>query len=197
MRYDADHKERTRALLLREAARAIRAQGARGVGVATIMGKAGLTHGGFYAHFKSKDELIAEAMTAMFADILGKIDEYTRQRTPAEALAGYIDFYLSQRHRDDRARGCPIPALCGEAPHLAGAARRAFGAGIEAVSARLAGLLEATGQARPRQAAASLLAELAGALAMARAMPGSAESEFLLATSREALHRRFGLSATG
>ena len=193
MRYDAEHKERTRALLLKEAARAIRVKGPRGVGVAAIMGKAGLTHGGFYAHFKSKDELIAQAMTAMFADILDKIDEYTAQKTPAKALSGYIAFYLSQRHRDDRAHGCPIPALCSEAPHLSGAARRAFGAGIEAVSGRLAALLQGIGTPAPRQAATSLLAELAGALGMARAMPAAEQSDFVLATSRSALKQRFGL----
>ncbi|HEY0917415.1 MAG TPA: TetR/AcrR family transcriptional regulator [Solimonas sp.] len=193
MRYDAEHKERTRALLLKEAARAIRAKGPRGVSVATIMGKAGLTHGGFYAHFKSKDELVAEAMTAMFADIEARIDEYIERCTSTEALAGYIDFYLSQRHRDDRAHGCPIPALCGEAPHLPPAARRAFGTGIEAVRSRLQNMLESAGQAEPRAAAASLLAEMAGALAMARAVPGSEQSEQLLATSRRALRQRFGL----
>lgn len=193
MRYDAEHKDRTRALLLKEAARAIRAKGPRGVGVATIMGKAGLTHGGFYAHFKSKDELVAQAMTAMFAETLGKLDEYIAQKPPAEALAGYIGFYLSQRHRDDRAQGCPIPALCGETPHLSAAARRAFAAGIEAVRARMAALLGAIGISRPQEAAASLLAEMAGALGMARAMPSAEQSEFLLATSRQALLRRFGL----
>ncbi len=192
MRYDAEHKERTRALLLKEAARAIRAKGPRGVSVATIMGKAGLTHGGFYAHFKSKDELVAEAMTAMFADIEAQIDQYI-ERSPSEALSGYINFYLSQRHRDDRAHGCPIPALCGEAPHLPPAARRAFGAGIEAVSSRLAAMLESAGQSEPRTAAASLLAEMAGALAMARAVPGSEQSAQLLGSSRQALRQRFGL----
>ncbi|MDM4769590.1 TetR/AcrR family transcriptional regulator [Solimonas sp. SE-A11] len=194
MRYDAEHKERTRALLLKEAARAIRAKGPRGVSVAAIMGKAGLTHGGFYAHFKSKDELVAEAMTAMFSDIEAKMDDYMERCTSAEALSGYIDFYLSQRHRDDRAHGCPIPALCGEAPHLPAAARRAFGAGIEAVSHRLATMLEQAGQADPRAAAASLLAEMAGALAMARAVPTSEQSEQLLATSRRALRQRFGVA---
>ncbi|PPE75788.1 TetR/AcrR family transcriptional regulator [Solimonas fluminis] len=193
MRYDAEHKERTRALLLKEAARAIRAQGPRGVSVAAIMGKAGLTHGGFYAHFKSKDELVAEAMKAMFADIECKIDEYTGQKPPGEALAGYIGFYLSRRHRDDRAHGCPIPALCAEAPHLSGAARSAFAAGIEAVCARMAALLQGIGTPAPRQAAASLLAEMAGALGMARAMPTAEQSEFLLATSRRSLLLRFGL----
>ncbi|HSW12656.1 MAG TPA: TetR/AcrR family transcriptional regulator [Solimonas sp.] len=194
MRYPAEHKERTRALLLKEAARAIRAHGPQRIGVAAIMGKAGLTHGGFYAHFKSKDELIAEAIATMFEDILARIDQYASGKPPAEALGGYIDFYLSQRHRDDRARGCPIPALAAEAPHLAGAARKAFGSGVAAVTERLASLLEGIGQAQPREAAASLMAELSGALSLARAAASTEQSAFLLGTSRSALTRRFGLS---
>ena len=66
MRYDANHKERTRALLLAEAAAAIRSKGPDRVAVSRIMAAAGLTHGGFYAHFPSKDDLIAQAVTCMF-----------------------------------------------------------------------------------------------------------------------------------
>src|SRR5882762_3946548 len=66
MRYDDNHKERTRARLLAEAAAAIRSKGAERVGVAEVMAGAGLTHGGFYAHFTSKDDLVTEAVTYMF-----------------------------------------------------------------------------------------------------------------------------------
>ena len=68
MRYDSEHKSQTREKVLKVAAKAIRAEGPRGVGVATIMSKAGLTHGGFYAHFESKDDLIAAAIEKMFVD---------------------------------------------------------------------------------------------------------------------------------
>jgi len=103
VRYDANHKERTRALLLAEAAAAIRSEGPDRVAVSRIMAAAGLTHGGFYAHFPSKDDLIAQAVTYMFDAAYSVFLSATEGRTPADALANYIDVYLSPSKRDDRA----------------------------------------------------------------------------------------------
>jgi len=194
MRYDAEHKERTRALLLKEAARAIRAKGPQRIGVAAIMAKAGLTHGGFYAHFASKDELVAEAVDTMFTDSGGRLQKMLSELPPDEALAAYVDFYLSPRHRDDRGRGCPIPALSADVPHLSAVARKAFGNGIARLGDILAGLLERMDHPQPRQAALSLLSELSGALALARCLGSGEQSDALLAASRAALAQRFGLT---
>jgi TetR/AcrR family transcriptional repressor of nem operon len=193
MRYDAEHKERTRALLLKEAARAIRAKGPQRIGVAAIMAKAGLTHGGFYAHFTSKDELVAEAVGAMFTDSGTRLQKMLSELPPDEALAAYADFYLSPRHRDDRGRGCPIPALSADVPHLSPAARRAFGDGIAQLGNILADLLRRMNHPQPVQAASSLLSELSGALALARCLGSGEQSDALLAASRAALAQRFGL----
>src|SRR5207244_505091 len=111
MRYDHNHKERTRARLLAEAAAAIRGRGAERVGVAEVMAGAGLTHGGFYAHFKSKDELVAQAITYMFDASYAWFLRHTEGREPAEALSRYIDAYFATSQALDRAHGCPIAAL--------------------------------------------------------------------------------------
>src|ERR1700754_2740159 len=107
MRYGEDHKEQTRARVLQEAAREIRAKGPDGIGVAAIMARAGLTHGGFYAHFKSKDALVAAALDTMFEDMRARFERRASDADPRTALRAYVDFYLSAMHRDARDRGCP------------------------------------------------------------------------------------------
>src|SRR5262249_17331392 len=87
MRYDDNHKERTRARVLTEAAAAFRSKGVERVGVAEVMAGAGLTHGGFYAHFKSKDELVAHAVTHMFDASYAWLLRHTEGREPEDALS--------------------------------------------------------------------------------------------------------------
>src|SRR5689334_1915292 len=98
MRYDAEHKQKTHAKLLKAAAKAIRVEGPHRIGVAEVMAEAGLTHGGFYAHFASKDELVAAAIGQMFEEARARFAHETQDRTPAQALGAYIDFYLSPGH---------------------------------------------------------------------------------------------------
>ena len=111
MRYDPDHKERTRARLLKVAAEQIRLRGPEGVSVAGIMKRLGLTHGGFYAHFDSKDALLAAAVRAMFEDA-------ARRRAKScgcvHTIDMYLDLYVSETHRDNPALGCPVAALMSE-----------------------------------------------------------------------------------
>src|SRR5262245_56464481 len=130
MRYDAEHKERTRQRVLTEAAAAIRAHGPDGIGVAALMSKAGLTHGGFYAHFKSKDDLVAQAIGQMFEEARERFHVNTDDPDPAAALCKYIDIYVSSRHRDSPERGCPLPALSGDLARMSAPARKRFTAGF-------------------------------------------------------------------
>lgn len=193
MRYDAEHKAKTRALVLKEAGRAIRAEGPDRLGVAAIMSRAGLTHGGFYAHFESKDALVAEAVAEAFSDGHRMFERSTRSPSANGALAGYITNYLSPRHRDAPALGCPLPALAGDLSRLPHTSREGFGRGVADLTNRIAALLEAAGIADPPATAASVLSEMVGALALSRAVPDPAESERVLASSRNSLFNRLGL----
>ena len=103
-----------RSRVLKEAASVIREKGPDGVAVSDIMARAGLTHGGFYAHFASKDELVGEAVTAMFADVNAKIACTRRRRRWQGTLRNILAFYLSAEHRDNPSSGCPMPALSGD-----------------------------------------------------------------------------------
>jgi TetR/AcrR family transcriptional repressor of nem operon len=194
MRYDSEHKARTRARLLKEAASTIRAVGPEGIGVAGLMGKAGLTHGGFYAHFKSKDDLVAQAIDRMFEDSAVLFESCTGGRTPAEGLARYIDAYLSERHRDEAGQGCPLPCLSGEIARMPDAARGRFSAGAAELTARIVRLLEEIGTPDPEAAGLSVMSEMVGALALARVAPDREQSGRMLAASRESLRRRLGIA---
>ena len=194
MRYDKEHKARTRERILNEAAKAIRASGPEGVSVGGLMKKAGLTHGGFYAHFGSKDELVAEAIRQMFGGPYGNFAALTDGKPPAEALSAYVDFYLSPRHRDARDRGCPLPALSGDVARMPAAARARFGEGAERLRKAIAGLLEAMGRDDGETLAASAIAEMVGAIALARATDDPVRSDAMLAATRSTLRNRLGLA---
>jgi TetR/AcrR family transcriptional repressor of nem operon len=196
MRYDADHKQQTRERVLKAAAKAIRAEGPHRIGVAAVMAEAGLTHGGFYAHFKSKDDFVAAAVGQMFVEGRGRLDRAVEGRTPAEGLAAYLDFYLSAAHRDTRTAGCPLPFLSADAPRLAAPSRERFAQGVADLTGRLAQVLAQLGRADAEEAAGSMLSEMVGAVALARAEPDPARSDAILARTRAALQSRLGLELT-
>jgi TetR/AcrR family transcriptional repressor of nem operon len=193
MRYDADHKQQTRERVLREAAKAIRAEGPHQIAVAGIMAKAGLTHGGFYAHFASKDDLIVAAIGQMFDEGAERLARETEGRPPAEGLGAYIDFYLSCEHRDARTTGCPMPFMAADLPRLSAPAQARFAEGIAGLRVKLAELLEQLDHADARAEASSMLAELVGALSLARAEPDRERSDTILARSKTSLKQRFAL----
>ena len=192
MRYDTDHKQKTREKVLKAATRAIRVSGPHRLGVAGVMSKAGLTHGGFYAHFKSKDELVAAAIEQMFEVGRARLGSFA-DRPPAQALSGYIDFYLSAGHRD-APTGCPIPVLASDLPRLARPARQRFAQGVAHLTAALASRLTELGRPDAQDEARSMLSELVGALALARTETEPQRSEQILEASRRMLKRRFGLA---
>jgi TetR/AcrR family transcriptional repressor of nem operon len=193
MRYDAEHKRKTREKVLSAAAKAIRAEGPHRIGVAGIMSEAGLTHGGFYAHFASKDELVAEAIDTMFADAGARFARETEGKAPADGLGAYIDFYLSAAHRDARGSGCPIPALSADLPRLETASKERYGRGVAALTDKVTALLKALGHDEAQDLAGSLVSELVGAVALARAVADPEQSDAILARSRRAARRRVGL----
>lgn len=197
MRYDNEHKTRTRARVLDAAAQAIRHAGPEQVGVSSVMANAGLTHGGFYAHFASKGELVLATLEHMFAQGRSRVQRATEGKPPAQGLRDFIDDYLSPEHRDARDTGCPIAALSSDLPRLDEAARTRFAAGVRGLTQHLAELLA---QVTPQEAATALdtarstVAELVGALALARTEPDPVRSAALLNASQQALKQRLNLT---
>jgi TetR/AcrR family transcriptional repressor of nem operon len=195
MRYDTEHKQKTRTKVLQAAAKAIRADGPHRVAVAGVMADAGLTHGGFYAHFASKDELVAAAIEHMFDESRARVQHEMEGRSPAEGLVAYIDFYLSRKHRDARGSGCPMAALASDLPRLNEVVRDQFAAGASRLTTTLGEKLAALGHVNVDEEARSMVAELIGALSLARIEPDSKRSDAILAASRHQLKQRLGLEA--
>lgn len=193
MRYDAEHKQKTRAKVLEVAAKAIRTDGPERIGVAGVMAEAGLTHGGFYAHFKSKDELVAAAIEQMFEESRARLKHEMDGRSAAEGLSAYIDFYLSKKHRDARGAGCPVAALSSDLPRLPDETRAVFAEGARRLSDALAVKFRAMGRAEPNALAHSTVSEMVGALSLARVETDAKRSDAILADSRRALKKRLGL----
>src|SRR5215475_11765162 len=105
------HKQQTHTRVVETAARAFRTQGVNGVGVAEVMRQAGLTHGGFYSHFESKDALVAAACEEGFQESSSPLLAAMQEAAPGTAVATYVRGYLSRSHRDHPETGCVIATL--------------------------------------------------------------------------------------
>lgn len=185
-----ERKQATREKILRQAAKAMRAHGPAGVGVAEIMRAAGLTHGGFYAHFESKDDLVTEAIRGMFADGSARFASRIGAATGINALRLWIDSYLSPAHRDNPGNGCAVAALSGDLARLNKSARAAFDAGIEDIVARYMRHLPQREGFDAQGFALAMLTQMAGAVAMARAVADQTLSDTILNAARQSLHLR-------
>jgi TetR/AcrR family transcriptional repressor of nem operon len=192
MRYAEDHKQATRAKVLKAASRVIRQHGPDRVAVAGIMAEVGLTHGGFYAHFTSKDDLLVQAIGQMFLESRDNFAAVVGDRPPLEALKVYFDFYLSPSHRDRRDRGCPLPALSADLPRLPPPSRDLYGQGVARLTGLLARRMEAAGCDDADALASSALSEMVGAVALARSVSDRSQSDAILKASRESLLHRVG-----
>jgi TetR/AcrR family transcriptional repressor of nem operon len=193
MRYSEGHKEETRTKVVRAASQALRERGPDGISVAEIMKEAGLTHGGFYAHFASKDALVVAAVEAAFEDSRKRFNRAGEGLTSAGHLSEFVDYYVSTTHRDGLGRGCPVTTLSTDLPRQGGAARAAYDAGVKRLILRIASHLT-VGAPEDREAlAGSLLAEMAGAVMLARAVSDPILSDRLLADSRRSVKARMGL----
>lgn len=195
MRYADTRKNETHARLVKIAGRALREKGPDGIAVAEVMREAGLTHGGFYAHFKSKDALVVEALEGVFASSKRKFLRAVDGLPPRHALASYIDFYVSTRHRDDRAGGCPVTALNSDLPRQSNSVRKTFDEGLRSLVAGIEQLIRDAGIKGDAEAlAASVTSAMAGAVAISRAVSDRYLSDQMLATARESIKARLGVT---
>jgi TetR/AcrR family transcriptional repressor of nem operon len=151
------------------ASRLFREKGFDGIGVADLMKAAGLTHGGFYGQFSSKEDLAAQASARALAEA-GETWERWSAESGRDPLGALADAYLSPRHRENRGGGCAFAALGGEAPRWGRAVQRPFTEGLQACIARLERFRPGrSGKARRHEAIATM-ASLVGGLVLARAV---------------------------
>lgn len=155
-----------RAHVVETASTLFRERGYDGVGVADLMAAAGFTHGGFYKHFRSKADLMAESAACGIGQIAAL--------SAGMDMSNFVRHYLSREHRDTRASGCTMAALGGDASRQPDAVRATFAAGIESLLAALSpedtpSDSEEAGQARAK--ILDILAHVVGAIVMSRACP--------------------------
>ncbi|MGH6889039.1 MAG: TetR/AcrR family transcriptional regulator [Rhizomicrobium sp.] len=195
MRYSASHKRETHAKLVKLAGRALLGKGPEKLALTDLMRGAGLTHGGFYAHFRSKDALLAEALDGVFEESRKKFGKIMDGLPPRHALARYIDVYVSPAHRDDASRGCPVVALNSDLPRQSRKFRATFDRGMKLLLGELAGAIGDAGIPGDSEAlAASVLSAMAGAVAVARAVSDRQLSVELLEAARDSIKARLGLN---
>lgn len=188
-----DHKARTRERIVHAAAAALRTRGVDGVSIAEIMAEAGLTHGGFYAHFGSKDDLLRAALDAANGEALEMLSAATQSMSAEQRIDAVVDAYLSPRHAAHPERGCPLAALGSELSRAPGEVRHALSLGIERRVAWLESFLP--GKGHDEKEATALLACMVGGLVLARAVDPEKSTEVLDATRafvRRGLHASRG-----
>jgi TetR/AcrR family transcriptional repressor of nem operon len=179
MRVSREQAAENRKRIVDTAARMFREKGFDGVGVAAIMKGAGLTHGGFYGHFRSKNDLAAEA-------VAGAIERSSERQSRFTDLRDLVSDYLSERHRANRADGCAIAALGGEMVRQGEDIRRGVTAHVRAQLDRFSQLLSGGTAASRRRRAIATLAGIIGALMLARAVEDPALSDEILTAARDA-----------
>ncbi|WP_394821530.1 TetR/AcrR family transcriptional regulator [Pendulispora albinea] len=183
MNAKAERKERSHETILQSASRLLRERGIAGARVADVMMGAGLTVGGFYAHFGSKEELIDETLrrtgAALRQHLFGRVDE----KPAADRVVVILKRYLSARNRDEFLRGCPLPAVMSEVGTTAPQHRDALRVEIEAMASGIEEHLPPHALPR-RYLALGLVALMTGGLSLARAFRGTEMSDEVLKACR-------------
>ncbi|HXT09908.1 MAG TPA: helix-turn-helix domain-containing protein [Roseiarcus sp.] len=168
----------SRARIVEEAASLLRARGVAGASVAEVMQAAGMTHGGFYKHFASKDALLAEATAAMFAQVAVRFDRRQAKKGGGAAIAAYVADYLSAAHIAHPEQGCPLAAFGADAGRHPEALSQPFAEGVEALVERV------SRAGASRQEAIHKLVTLVGAVVAARAVGAGSLRQEILAAAR-------------
>jgi len=187
MRYSREHKLETRARIVKKASMRLREKGAHGIGVADLMKDAGLTHGGFYAHFDSREALVIEAFSHAMDRSTEHWRKLTEQTPPERRLATIVESYLTPLHRDDPSRGCAVPTLAAEIARENPKNRKAFAAKLEQMIDVMAEQIPDVPRKAARKQAMAVLATMMGTLVMARVAGNGEFSAEILGAGRDAV----------
>ena len=187
MRYSKEHKQETHARIVKKASVRLREKGAHGIGVADLMKEAGLTHGGFYAHFDSREALVIEAFAYAMDRSTERWRKVADETPPDKRLATIVENYLTPVHRDDPGHGCAIPTLGAEIARESAKTRKAFAAKLEAMVDMMADQILDVPRKVARKQAVAALATMMGTLVLSRIAGNGEFSDEILAAGREAV----------
>src|SRR6202047_4876518 len=187
MRYSREHKLETHARIVKKASVRLREKGAHGIGVADLMKDAGLTHGGFYAHFDSREALVIEAFAYAMDRGTERWRKLAEATPPEKRLATIVGSYLTPLHRDDPGNGCAVPALGAEIARESPRTRKAFAAKLERMIDMLAEQIPQLPKKAARKQAMAAIATMMGTVVLARIAGTGEFSGEILTAGREAV----------
>lgn len=191
MRYQPEHKVETHQKIVKDASRRVRSEGLTGAAVSAVMRDAGLTHGGFYKHFGSKDDLLMESLRDAFQEIADRLTQVGKQPPPGTAWKAIVKAYLSPEHCDHAECGCPLAAL---APELARADKamkaRVLGE-LTKYKSRMLPLMPGRRAVDKERNFLTIFSTMIGAVGIARILPDPAARARVLTTARDFLLRSF------
>jgi TetR/AcrR family transcriptional regulator, transcriptional repressor for nem operon len=191
MRYRPEHKVEVHQKIVRDASRRVRAEGLNGAGVAAVMRDTGLTHGGFYKHFGSKEELLLESLREAFREIADNLAHAAEQSHPETAWKAIVKTYLSLEFCDHPERGCPLPALAPELARGDQKMRRGILSQLVNYKDRMLPFMPGRRAADKERAFFAIFSTMAGAIEIARMLPEPAMREKVLATAKDFLLSSF------
>jgi TetR/AcrR family transcriptional regulator, transcriptional repressor for nem operon len=186
MRYSREHKLETHARIVKKASVRLREKGAHGIGVADLMKDAGLTHGGFYAHFDSREALVIEAFVYAMDRGTERWRRLAEATPPDQRLATLVASYLTPLHRDDPGNGCAIPTLGAEIARESPRTRKAFAAKLEQMIELFTAQISDLPPKQARKKAVATIATMMGTLVLARIAGNGEFSDEILAAGRDA-----------
>src|SRR3984885_2878890 len=191
MRYQPEHKVETHQKIVKDASRRVRTEGMTGAAVSAVMRDAGLTHGGFYKHFESKDALLMESLSEAFQEIADRLAQAAEQSQPRTAWKAIVKTYLSLEYCDHIEYGCPLPALAPELARADEAMKPRIFEELKKYRSRILPFMPGQRTTDKERAFFSIFSTMVGAIEIARMLPEPAMREKVLASARDLLLRSF------
>lgn len=185
MRYEPEHKTRTRERIIRNAAHKLRVEGLSGAGVASLMQASGLTVGGFYKHFESKDELLADAIAEGFSELRQKIHSSLQDAPPQERWKEVVRWYLSPEHCSHPGTGCPVVTLAPEIARAKLSIRKRTASLMKELAQMWTEFMPGQTPEERERNFFIIFSAMAGAVAIARLLPERADRRQILESVRD------------
>jgi TetR/AcrR family transcriptional repressor of nem operon len=191
MRYRPEHKAEVHQKIVKDASRRVRSEGLNGAAVAAVMRDTGLTHGGFYKHFGSKDELLLESLREAFREIADSLVHAAEQSHPGAPWKAIVKAYLSLEYCDHVECGCPLTALAPELARVGRKMRRQILAELVNYKNRMLPFMPGRRTADKERAFFVIFSTQVGAVEIARMLPNPVAQQKVLTTARDFLLRSF------
>ena len=192
MRYQPGHKAEIHQKIVKDGSQRVRAEGLKGVAVAGVMRDTGLTHGGFYKHFESKDELLMESLKESFRYIIDTLVRAAEHSPPGEAWKAIVKTYLRSEMCDHPERGCPLAALAPELARVDKRMKPQIVAELVNYKSRMLPFMPGRRTADKERAFFAIFSTMIGAVEIARMLPDPATREKVLGSTRDFLLASFG-----